>query len=329
MCWILFKESIERFFWNLKVEKKGSLDRIMKKNRLIKGSLVLSCCLIFSACGSEIQMTENAEQSLQEDKTEAEPEVEKTAEGQKPQENQELQQEQVTEEIENAEPVVLYGDYRDISDEVYRDLIKEMMDVGAFPKTNGSECAGAFYENHYAVTDIDGDGREELLIDFSNADYMAGMVLYIYDYDQETKEAYIEFSGFPSIEIYDNGYLKEDLSHNHGRSVLEDFWPYFLSKYNAEEDQYERIACMDAWQKQIYEDEDPDPEFPDEKDLDGDGIVYYDYSDDYSEPEMVMDRAEYEQWCEQYQSGNIQEINWKQIISEETYDEMYPMQPAG
>lgn len=63
-------------------------------------------------------------------------------------------------------------------------------------------------------------------------------------------------------------------------------------------------------------------------DIDGDGVVYYDYSS-YYEPEMIMDYTEYEKWCDQYQRENIKEIQWNLIISEEFYYEMYPTQAAG
>ena len=119
--------------------------------------------------------------------------------------------------------------------------------------------------------------------------------------------------------FYDNGYLKEEASHNHGRSYMEDFWPYSLHKYNARTDKYEAVALMDAWQQQIFEDSEPDPDFPVEKDSDGDGIVYYDMSGDYYEPSMIMDNAEYEEWCEQYETENIKSIKWYPIITEEEF----------
>ena len=70
------------------------------------------------------------------------------------------------------------------------------------------------------------------MINFANADSMAGMVLYIYDYHRETKEVYIEYAGWPEMTVYDNGYIKEEASYNHGRSNIEEFWPYSLFIYN-------------------------------------------------------------------------------------------------
>ena len=213
-------------------------------------------------------------------------------------------------------------EYKVVEDEVYNKLIFELIETNTFPATDGVQCDGLPYENFFSVVDIDDDGKEELLISYANARSMAGMALYIYDYNYETKEIYIEYMGFPSISVYDTGYIKEEASHNHGRSNLNDFWPYALLKYNKATDKYECVANIDAWQYQMNEDVAPDSEFPREKDLDGDGIVYYDISLDYYEPTNIMDNAEYDVWCKQYSGGNVKEISWMPIISEEKYNEM-------
>lgn len=220
-------------------------------------------------------------------------------------------------------------DYQNIEDEVYRNLIQEVMETNAFPATEGIQCNGFPYDNKYSVMDIDNDGKDELLINYANAHSMAGMVLYIYDYDRETRNVYIEYAGWPGMTVYDNGYIKEDASHNHGRSNLDDFWPYSLLKYNNQTDKYEYVANIDAWQYQISEDIEPDLEFPTDKDLDGDGILYYDISEDYYKPTMIMDNEEYEAWCEQYNGGTKKVIIWYSIISEEKYYEMFPSQAVG
>lgn len=218
--------------------------------------------------------------------------------------------------------------FEGMEDAVYQSLIREMLETGVFPETDGAMYDGMPYENHYAIMDIDGDGKEELLLDFGNASCMAGMVLYVYDYDRETEKVYIEYGGWPDITVYDNGYLKVEASHNHGRSSLEDFWPYYLFQYNAQTDKYENVANIDAWQYQKSEDSEPDAEFPKDKDLDGDGVVYYDNTQ-YDKPAMIMDKAEYETWCGQYNQGNEKKITWYPIISEERYDELFPSQAVG
>ncbi len=267
---------------------------------------VLGLCLIFSACSTERQIAEPAQSTMAEEKITVNTEEDMT-------ENEVIKE--IPDVSLNKETI----DYQSIEDGVYRNLIQEMMETGVFPATEGIQCSGMFYDNKYSVMDIDGDGKDELLINFANADSMAGMILFIYDYDRETQQVYLEYMGWPGITVYDNGYIEEEASHNHGRSNLDDFWPYSLLKYNDQTDQYECVANIDAWQYQMAEDMEPDPDFPKEKDLDGDGIVYYDISEDYYEPTRIMDHAEYAAWCEQYKEGNTIDIIWHSIISEEKY----------
>lgn len=216
-----------------------------------------------------------------------------------------------------------------IEDEVYRNLIKEMLDTDIFPETEGIQFDGEPYDNYYCVMDIDDDGQDELLLNFSNGTFMAGMVYYIYDYDRSTGQVYIEHSGFPMMTVYDSGYVKDEVSHNHGRSNLDDFWPYDLYKYDPKSDKYELVAGIDAWQSTFYGEGEADPDFPNDKDLNGDGIVYYDMSEDYYTPTMIMDNSEYEKWCEQYNKGKEKEIDWSCIITEEEYFEQYPVTAVG
>lgn len=220
-------------------------------------------------------------------------------------------------------------DYQSIEDDVYQMLVQEMIETEVFPATDGIQCSGMPYDNRYSVMDIDDDGKDELIINYANASCMAAMVLLIYDYDRKTGEIYTEYVGWPHMTIYDNGYIKADASHNHGRSDLDYFWPYSLSLYNAENDKYEFVASIDAWQYQIAEDMEPDPEFPNEKDIDGDGIVYYDISENYYEPTLIMDNDEYDIWCKKYTEGKEKKITWNQIISEEKYYEMFPVHAVG
>lgn len=194
----------------------------------------------------------------------------------------------------------------DISDEVYKNLITELVETNIFPVSN-LPADGIPCKQSYAVADIDEDGKEELLINYSGANSMAGTVYYIYDYDRTTGEVYIEHMGWPGASFYDNGYIIEEASHNHGRSNLDDFWPYQIITYDAAKDRYESLTHVDAWQKDIIPED-----FPKDADKDGDGIVYYTASQSYI-PTVFMDRAEYDRWCKQYNTGKLKEICWKRF----------------
>lgn len=149
---------------------------------------------------------------------------------------------------------------------------------------------GMAEENQFAVCDVDGDGRKELLIRWSNTVAMAGMAEYVLDSDGG--QCYTELSEYPSIYYYDNGSVEADWSHNQGKAGR--IWPKNYYCYNAEKDIYESFGSMDAWDKSLQEEG-----FPDDIDADGDGLVYYllpaDWEGDY-EKKVTVDGSAYEAW---------------------------------
>lgn len=156
-------------------------------------------------------------------------------------------------------------------------------------------------ENHFAVTDIDGDGKEELLLSWTNAS-MAGHRFVIYGCWQGA--VYTQFSGFPSLRFYDNAAIEEDWSHNQGWSGR--FWPHYAYRYNPQSDLYEQVGFVEGWDKRVVSEG-----FPDDIDADGDGLVYDVRPADVDwtigsryEPERMMDGPAYEEWRQSYLNGS-------------------------
>lgn len=156
-------------------------------------------------------------------------------------------------------------------------------------------------ENHFAVTDIDGDGKEELLLSWTNAS-MAGHSFVIFGCRQGA--VYTQFSGFPSLRFYDNAAIEEDWSHNQGWSGR--FWPHYAYRYNPQSDLYEQVGFVEGWDKRVVSEG-----FPDDIDADGDGLVYDVRSADADwtigsryEPERMMDGPAYEEWRQSYLNGS-------------------------
>lgn len=154
---------------------------------------------------------------------------------------------------------------------------------------------GEMRDNHFAVTDIDGDGREELIVSYVNAT-MAGMEEIIYDYDPVPGELKREFTQWPALTYYDNGIIKEEASHNHSRG---EFWPFALYRYQAESDAYVQIAYVTSWDREFADEWDEGQPFPDELDTDGDGTLFnisegaeatYEYED------YKYNQADFEEW---------------------------------
>lgn len=168
----------------------------------------------------------------------------------------------------------------------------------------------AMAENQFAVCDVDGDGREELVIQYTTA-IVAGMQALIYDID-ENGDLRLQFSEFPNLTFYDNGAIQAGWSHNQG--LAGDFWPYTLYVYDPESDLYRDVGSVDAWSR------DYQPQnYPADTDTSGTGFVYYVYRDMGTEYGMLppVDESQYLQWREEYLSGAAElELPWQSLTAE-------------
>lgn len=155
-------------------------------------------------------------------------------------------------------------------------------------------------DNRFAVADVDGDSREELIISYTTSG-MAGMFVIVYDYNPDTLKLTRELLDFTDMVFYDNGIVKVSASHNHSLSM--DFWPYILYQYNPQTDQYDYLAGVSAWDKTYGKDM-----FPEDVDLDGDGIIYEIQTDpNQAEETTKYDESDFTAWISQYMDS-AQEI---------------------
>ena len=105
-------------------------------------------------------------------------------------------------------------------------------------------------DDQFAIIDLHGDGTEELVLLATNS-YTAGQVGYILSWDEKTGTIRIELREYPSLNIYDNGYIKAWASHNQGMAgdVL---WPYTIYRYDTATGTYQSMAMIDAWEVQAW-----------------------------------------------------------------------------
>lgn len=175
--------------------------------------------------------------------------------------------------------------------------------------------------NEFAVADIDADGLDELIVYYTTT-AVAGHIGLIYDYNGETGEFYLKFGEYPLLSFYENGAIEAGWSHNQGYAG--DFWPYTLYVYDKDNDTYNLVGFVDAYDRSLYElnkDVLESNPFPYDVDADGNGFVYYLYSDednlsDYGMIPAVDDDA-YQAWLLQYTEGsNKLEISFYGVTEE-------------
>lgn len=160
--------------------------------------------------------------------------------------------------------------------------------------------------NQYAICDFDGDGREELLFG-SNASSPTIMGGILYDYNPVSEEIKEEYITSIIGTFYDNGVIKQEVLHNHGLGL--EFWPYILYEYDASTDAYIMIGQMATWEKNYRESDDEGNLFPDEQDVDADGVIYYILDDG-----AAYTKQEYEEWEQHYFNGaNEIDVPWQSL----------------
>lgn len=176
--------------------------------------------------------------------------------------------------------------------EAYREALENLYYNQTFPDGDfdGNANPELLEDNGFAVYDVDGDGRRELIIEWSGT-ATASYRGFVYDYDEATGSLRAEFDGGINLIFYDNGMLEAPLSHNQGPS--EYFWPYFLYQYVPERDAYESRGDVYAVEKDAYQEFGEEFwgfEFPEYADADGNGTAY-----SISDGDWVDDDV-YEQW---------------------------------
>jgi len=165
-------------------------------------------------------------------------------------------------------------------------------------------------ENEFCIADVDGDGREELLVAVTTT-YVAGMVEEVYEYDPDTQVMRKEFQEFPNVTYFDNGMILAGWSHNH--TYGDDLWPYNMYRYDADSDNYLYMGCVTSWQKSFQ------PEgYPDDVDVSGTGTVYAVTPADEGVEDFCYNQEQYAQFYEEtFGAADEVELQWHLLIDEE------------
>ena len=152
-------------------------------------------------------------------------------------------------------------------------------------------------KNKFAVCDVDGDGREELLLSYRTT-ITAGQGTYVLDYRADTDTLLLQSPDKLGLEptFYENGTVLAPSNHNQGWGGR--FWPYSVYRYDSRTDSYSYAGSADAWDREIS-DQNPDfRPFPEELDVSGSGFLYYLDGDD-----TPVDEAVYLRWLEGHTGG--------------------------
>ena len=185
----------------------------------------------------------------------------------------------------------------------YASLLEDVLNGQPLPdaldsfSTDSPASPSRYMENRFGVCDVDGDGREELLLSLYTT-IIAGQGTYVLDYRADTNTLLLQSPDRFGLEpsFYENGAVLSPWSHNQGRGGR--FWPYDAYQYEAGTDDYSYAGSADAWDRELS-DQNPDfLAFPEEQDVSGSGFLYYLDGDD-----TPVDQAVYLRWLEEHTGG--------------------------
>lgn len=136
------------------------------------------------------------------------------------------------------------GTLSDAGKSAYRSVLEDIYYNQQFPNGLELDYNGAdLSENKFGVYDIDGDGRDELLIAYTTASTDSQMFL-IYDFVEALDAVHEEFTGYPAATFYDNGVVRADWSQDPSTVEGSDFQPFTLLVYDEGENTYEFLGSV-------------------------------------------------------------------------------------
>jgi hypothetical protein len=170
-----------------------------------------------------------------------------------------------------------YAEYNAAAEKAYRQVVQTYVDLGELPGFDQdipySEYADGEWTDMYAILDIDGDGKNELVLRIAQT-IMASMQENIYAYDEETGEIVQELWAFPICTYLCGGTaIQSGWSHGTGAEGP-DFWPFNVFNYNEETDAYDLNGYCAQFSLEAMKEMGWEDRFPAEYDKDGDGVIY-------------------------------------------------------
>ena len=173
----------------------------------------------------------------------------------------------------------------------YADILEEIDDTNTFPDgTNLRYSPDDNISISFAICDVDEDGINELIIEWSNFS-ANGYMEWVYEYSPERNEYTEELATFDGVEFFEDGLATALLSHNGSGGPL---WPYRVLQYDASEKIYKEKWMVQSWSKLNYSEEEYSNITADSNNV---GVFYeIDYEGD-KKAEMIS-QAEFDELCQ-------------------------------
>lgn len=172
---------------------------------------------------------------------------------------------------------------------------------------------GSIADNTYAICDVNGDGRDELIVKWLTADVNDRLTV-VCRYDERTKiltQCLIE-SG--ATDFYKNGKVIA-LWADPGNSYGKYFWPYSVYEYDKRDGLFKKTSMVTAWSKEIKKFDTSGNPYPEDIDKEKAGEVYT--INELTKSDLsTVSRKEYEKWIDNITRSGKLDIPYKNLTRE-------------
>ncbi len=168
----------------------------------------------------------------------------------------------------------------------------------------------------YAMSDIDGDGVNELAVNFT-ACVSASMKTSIWKYDPASGRDVTYATLNEGVSFYKGNYVEARYSHNHSEGYT--VWPYDILKYDEDIREYICIASGYSIDREYAGNY-----FPDERDTDGDGVIYH--LDNSEDSEELTEQEYLERRNKYIPDKNLIAVQWLELANNKAFQSVSPQE---
>ena len=167
---------------------------------------------------------------------------------------------------------------------------------------------GPTVTDRFAIADVDGDGKEELILSHED-DVSAALFTAVYGWDGASADLREELSASPGLTFYENGTVRAPWSHHQLPSAEE---PYTLFRWNEAQDVYEPEYQVSSWNRELMEAQSfPEP-YPQEADVSGSGSVYFLDRVGSSDLGVPVDVQEFRAFEQSWKGAELS-LDWQEV----------------
>ena len=190
---------------------------------------------------------------------------------------------------------------------LYVKTLTDLHDQKLLPNGNPLTVVGDLEANRFAVCDIDGDEREELLLEITQADVNDAFTA-VYDMDS-AGDLRREVRYAAQVSFWSDGIVIAE--YPDAAESEQDFIPYAAAQYDADQDVYTEFAYVSAIDRDKLAANGLLDEYPEDADTSGTGRVYCIRGDN------PVDVTEYEAWYASWHTElTAQDVPYQALTAE-------------